>query len=75
MYIKLTDLLYILKDDVRVEYFVRNEESGEFVRVFQGTSQMLREKRFVVKKASSAYVSYFSIAGDFMKGYTVCIGV
>ena len=74
MYGKVSNLLYVLKDDIRVEYFVRNND-GEFVSTFEGTVKELRERRFVIKKASTAYVSYFSIAGDFMKGYTVCIGV
>ena len=77
MLIKLQDLLFILKDDVRIEYFVQNtrSEDFEYIKKFQGTVAMLRERRFIVQGASSSYISYFSLHGNEQTGYTVCVGV
>lgn len=74
MAVKIQDLLFILKEDVHIEYFVTNRD-GEFVRKYQGSVQALRERRFIVQGASNSYVLYFNISGDPQKGYTVCVGV
>ena len=77
MRVKLQDLLFVLKDDVRIEYFVQNtrSEDFEYIKKFQGTVAMLRERRFIVQGASNSYISYFNLRGNEQTGYTVCVGV
>lgn len=75
--IKMIDLLYILKDDVRIEYFVQDTKSEDFnfIKKYQGTVAVLRERRFIIQGASNSYVSYFNLSGNERSGYTVCVGV
>lgn len=77
MRIKVQDLLCVLKDDIRIEYFVQNtrSEDFEYIKKFQGSVAMLRERRFIVQGASSSYISYFNLSGNEQTGYTVCVGV
>ena len=77
MAIKISDLLFVLKDDVRIEYFVQNtrSEDFEYVKKFQGTVAMLRERRFIIQGVSNSYISYFNLHGNEQTGYTVCVGV
>ena len=77
MLIKLFDLLCVLKDDVRIEYFVQNKKSSDFeyIKRFEGPVSLLRERRLIVQGASNAYVSYFNLSGNEQTGYKVCVGV
>ena len=77
MRIKVQDLLCVLKDDIRIEYFVQNTRCEDFayVKKFEGPVSLLRERRFIIQGASNSYVSYFNISGNEQKGYTVCVGV
>ena len=77
MRIKLSELLFVLKDDIRIEYFVQNTKSNdfEFIKKFQGTVAMLRERRNIIQGVSNSYLLYFSLHGNEQTGYTVCVGV
>lgn len=77
MRIKLSELLFVLKDDIRIEYFIQNTKSNdfEFIKKFQGTVATLRERRNIIQGVSNSYLLYFSLSGNEKTGYTVCVGV